>query len=171
MFAGKTTEMMRLIRRETFARKKVFVVNHVFDTRYSHNSIESHDHQKMPSISVNYLNQIFDMDEYIDADVIAIDEAQFFEDLKDSVLRMINIDSKKVYVAGLNAKYDRTPFGQICCLIPEAEKIDKLCAVCFNCGEFANFTRLFKSNSKNIIIGSSDKYAATCRKHHVIPNK
>jgi thymidine kinase len=168
MFSGKTSELIRRINREKSINKKILVVNYISDNRYSTDSVVSHDNLKVASLKLEKLSSITDnmIHQY---DSFFIDEAQFFSDLYDTVLSLVDIHNKHVVVCGLDGDIHRNSFGEITKLIPICDTIDKLSAYCCRCndGTLAPFTKKKKNNSKEIVdIGGSDKYIPVCRKHY-----
>ena len=111
------------------------------DTRYGESVISSHDKVQLKCLSLKNLNDIKEDEEYKNSDVIFIEEGQFFKDLFDFVTHAADIDNKTVYVTGLDGDFKREMFGDICRLIPHAENITKLKALCAICkdGTLANF--------------------------------
>ena len=106
-------------------------------------------------------------DTYHTCDVIIIEEAQFFEDLKVFVeLSLMN--NKTIYVAGLDGDSFMKPFGQILDLIPLCDSIKKLSALCVICkdGTPANFTKRIVENQEQKLIGSFESFIPVCRVHH-----
>lgn len=99
------------------------------------------------------------MDEY---EVIAIDEGQFFPDISESVELFCN-KGKIVIVAALDGTFERKPFGRILELIPIAEQIQKLSAVCFSCGMDASYTKRLSDCKEIELIGGEDIYKPVCR--------
>jgi len=170
MFSGKSTETIRLIRRyRNIKDKKILIINNVVDTRYGESVISSHDKVQLQCISLENLNDIKDKEEYKNSDVIFIEEGQFFKDLFDFVTNAADIDNKKIIVTGLDGDYKRNMFGDICRLIPHAENITKLKALCSKCedGTFANFTKRIVKDDKLELIGTDDIYIPVCRKHYL----
>ena len=103
MFSGKSTETIRLIRRyKTMGNKNILVINNALDTRYGESVISSHDKVQMKCLSLKNLNDIKEDEEYLNSDVIFIEEGQFFKDLFDFVTNAADIDNKTVYVTGLD---------------------------------------------------------------------
>jgi thymidine kinase len=170
MFSGKTSELIRRINREKSINKKILVVNYISDNRYSTDSVVSHDNLKVASLKLEKLSSITDLVNNYDS--FFIDEAQFFPDLFDTVLTLVDIHNKHVVVSGLDGDIYRNSFGEITKLIPICDTIDKLSAYCCGCndGTLAPFTKKKTNNSKEIVdildIGGSDKYIPVCRKHY-----
>tara|TARA_B100000963_G_C22539690_1_gene631591 strand:+ start:527 stop:985 length:459 start_codon:yes stop_codon:yes gene_type:complete len=130
MCSGKTTTLL------TRAKGKTVIINHVFDTRC--NGVKTHDGVEADALKCNVLPMS------VDADTVLVDEAQFFESLKG-----IESLAPNVVVAGLSGDYRRQPFGEILQLIPKADKVTFLTAVC-DCGAPAPFTKRV-SDEKNLI--------------------
>lgn len=163
MFAGKTTELMRRVKREIHARKKCFVVKYARDTRYNDEHVASHDKSALrANASVSDLASVGDR--WKAFDVIAIDEGQFYPDLYDFAIHAADC-GKIVIISALDGDFLRKPFGRICDLVPMCESVDKLAAVCMMCHEApAAFTRRTVLSDQQELIGGADMYIATCRK-------
>ena len=165
MFAQKTTELLRHIRRYRSIGLNVLVVNYKHDTRYGTNVIASHDLDTVPALAVDKLSEV-DVAGY---DVIVIDEGQFFGDLLKTVSGWADNHSKlQIVVSGLDGDAQRRPFGQILDLIPHAEAVLRLssyCAVCRD-GTAAHFSKkIAGSADATVEIGGGDKYIPVCRTH------
>jgi thymidine kinase len=166
MFSGKTTEIIALYRRYKSYNARVCVVNHVLDDRYdSKTDVKSHDGDKISSLQLDSIAKLIS-DEYLDLyDVFLINEGQFFPDLFQYTLQLVEFHKKKVHICGLDGDSNREPFGDILRLIPYADKIQKKSAFCKYCmdGTMAPFTkRIVKSNAK-ILVGTNDCYIPVCR--------
>jgi thymidine kinase len=170
MCSGKSSELIRRIRLFNIINKKVLVIKPQIDTRYIDNKITSHNFESVDCITLNKLNDL-NYDKTID--VIIIDEGQFFNDLKSTILNWLNKYNIHIIVAGLDGDFERNPIGEILALIPHAEKcykINSLCGICKD-GTDACFT-FRKAESKNVIlIGGTDIYIPVCRKHYTELNK
>jgi thymidine kinase len=167
MFSGKTSELIRRINREKSINKKILVINYIGDNRYSVDSVVSHDNLKIASLKLDTLKLTDNMIHQYDS--FFIDEAQFFPDLYDTVLSLVDIHNKHVVVSGLDGDTFRNSFGEIAKLIPICDTIDKLSAYCCKCnnGNLAPFTKKKTPNQTNLIdIGGSDKYIPVCRYHY-----
>ncbi len=172
MFAGKSSELLGTIRKYSAIGWPCLVLTHSIDIRYSEKpQIVSHDSEKYPAIGVSNLETIFSMDSYINAKLIIIEEAQFFHNLKKSVLNMVEIDKKDVICVGLDGDADRKPFGEILDLIPYCDSVVKKTAFCRRCATPtpALFTyRKFQSVSTcQISVGGAEQYEPLCRKHYL----
>ena len=169
MFSGKSTEIMRLIKRYKILKKQILIINHITDQRYATSSISTHDQQQIECEMAASLMPIKQTEKYRESQVIVIEEAQFFTDLFNFTTSVADIDNKTVIVAGLSGDFNRNPFGDIQRLIPHAENITKLSALCVMCGDGspAHFSkRIDTSNRSQTLIGSTTEYIAVCRKHY-----
>ena len=167
MFSGKSTEVIRLINRYKLLGKDVLAINHSLDNRYDNNKIVSHDKEKQDCLSTDKLLPLLDTQEFRDCDVIVIEEAQFFQDLYEFSTKSADLYNKNIVIAGLDGNYKREPFGDILKLIPHAESVIKLHALCMLCGDGtkASFTKRKCKNNTEILIGSTDEYLPVCRNH------
>jgi len=170
MFSGKSTELMRRLKRYQVAQYKVMIVKYAKDVRYDEEGIATHCGMKIPAtVSTTKLELITNNILKEDYDVIGIDEGQFFPDVVSWAEKMANL-GKVVVVAALDGTFQRKPFGDILSLIPLAEEVTKLKAVCMNCFEEAAFSKRITSDDegKVEVIGGADKYMAVCRAcfHH-----
>ena len=157
MYSGKSTELRRLLQRYTLAQKKVLAIKHTKDTRYHARDIMTHDNMRTEAVSV-YKLESADVDAY---DVIGIDEGQFFSDIE--IIDRWALQGKVVIVAALDGDFARHPFGRIPHIIPLAESVTKLTAVCSRCGNNAAFTQRMTSEKSVEVIGSFGTYIAVCR--------
>lgn len=160
MFSGKTEELIRRIKRAKIANQKFKVFKPTIDSR-SKNYIESHDESKLKSTEVKHSSNI--LDNIQGCDVVAIDEAQFFDDEIVSVCNQIANKGIRVIIAGLDMDYLGNPFGPIPNLMATAEYVTKVHAVCKKSGNIANYS--FRKNKKTdiVVIGEKDKYEPLSR--------
>lgn len=173
MFCGKTEELIRRTRRAMIARQCVMVFKPTIDDRYSIEHVTSHNGQYIKAISIEKSTAILEMVND-DVTVVAIDEAQFFDEgLIDVVETLANRDIR-VIIAGLDMDFRGEPFGIMPQLISRAEEVTKLHAICVICGEPATRTqRLINGQPARyddpiILVGASETYEARCRKHHIV---
>jgi len=171
MFSGKTTELLDKIENllKIVSNDEILIINHNSDTRYSNNSICSHDKKQMPSLSVNKLSDIFNI---IDIDInkkkyIFIDESQFFNDLYEVVKLLLETYKKTIYISGLDGDFKQEPFreSRLLDLIPYATTIKKLSSFCNVCNENAPFTKRIINSVEQICVGGSDSYIPVCLNH------
>ncbi|HSL89292.1 MAG TPA: thymidine kinase [Ignavibacteriaceae bacterium] len=169
MFSGKTEELIRRVRRATIAKQKVKVFKPKIDTRYSEGSIVSHSEQSLPSTIVEDVREIIHLSK--DAQVVGIDEAQFFSNDLMHVCNTLASNGKRVIVAGLDQDYRGIPFEPMPQLLAIAEYITKTLAICVNCGNPADKTQRKIVSAERVVVGASDIYEARCRKCHYIPEE
>ena len=172
MFSGKTTELCRRLRRLNSVNMNVMVLNHKSDIRFSDQPILfTHDKKSSENcVSVLSLEPILNTPKYRNSSFIYINEAQFFKDLFTFCKIAVERDDKNVVVFGLDGDYLRKPFGDIIKLIPLADKVTKLSAICKDCGDGtpALFTKRIVNNRKKVLIGGENEYVSVCRKHYLI---
>lgn len=167
MFSGKTEELIRRLRRATIARQKVKIFKPKIDDRYSKDHIVSHSELKIPSQVVETPWDIFEQS--LEAQVVGIDEAQFFDvDLVEVCQKLANM-GKRVIVAGLDQDYRGLPFEPIPELLAVAEYITKTHAICVICGNPANNTYRKTSQEGRVVVGAADVYEARCRNCFIPP--
>lgn len=169
MFASKTTELIRNYNRYKVLDKNILSVNHTIDSeRYGSNNITSHNHEIINDCySCEKLCDIMDLESYQDIEVIIIDELQFFNDAFEFCTKATDEDGKIVIAAGLDGDYRRRPFGDVLNLVPYAESVIKVTALCKRCndGTPAVFTKRTVNSDSFILVGSSESYEAVCRHH------
>lgn len=169
MFSGKTEELIRRLRRATIAKQKVKVFKPKIDTRYSEGSIVSHSEQSLPSTIVEDVREIIHLAK--DAQVVGIDEAQFFSNDLIHVCNTLASNGKRVIIAGLDQDYRGIPFEPMPQLLAIAEYITKTLAICVNCGNPADKTQRKIAAAERVVVGAADIYEARCRKCHYIPEE
>jgi len=172
MFAQKTTELLRKVKRYKSIGYKVLVVNYVGDTRYGKDCIASHDKEVELATCVATLKEVDELVRSGEYHVVAIDEGQFFSDLYDNVSKWADELPIHVVISGLDGTSERKPFGDILRLIPHAEEVERLTAFCSECrdGTPATYSRYFgeiKKDEHGVAIGGAEAYRPVCRKHYV----
>lgn len=174
MFCGKTDEMIRRLRRATIAKQKVQVFKPAIDNRYDDGQVVSHAGSSFDAVPVDRAADIRgNLDE--DTTVVAIDEAQFFDqEIVELVSEMADM-GMRVIVGGLDTDFRAEPFGPMPALIVKAERVDKLHAICMVCGEPASRTQRLVNgspahfNDPIVIVGADEMYEARCRNCHEVP--
>jgi thymidine kinase len=170
MFAGKTEELLRRVRRAVIGGRGVQVFTNALDTRGGGGLVASHAGLGHPSLQASSVEE---MEEAIrpESDLVAIDEAHFFgADLVEMVGRLAG-RGVVVVVAGLDVTFDGLPFEPLPSLMALAERVDKLTAICAVCGAEAIFhTRVERPQAAatDLVaehVGGVDKYQARCRRH------
>jgi len=169
MFSGKTEELIRRLRRAQIARQNVKIFKPKIDKRFSDNSIVSHSEQSLPSVLIDDINDVLTLAK--DAQVIGIDEAQFFSNDIVNVCNELANNGKRVIVAGLDQDFKGIPFEPMPQLLAIAEYITKTLAICVICGNPADKTQRKTNSGERVIVGASDVYEARCRKCHYIPSE
>lgn len=173
MFSGKSEELIRRIHRVQIAKKKVQIFKPTIDTRYSIQYIYSHNGTKIEAINISNSKELLEKIES-DTEVVAIDEAQFYDKEIVAICQKLADQGKRVIVAGLDQDFRGEPFGPIPKLLAIAEYIDKLQAICVICGKTASRTQRLvngqpaKYSDPTILIGAKETYEARCRKCHVV---
>lgn len=173
MFSGKTEELIRRVRRAQIARQKVQVFKHSLDARYARREVASHNGVQVEAVPVENTAQLQALIEP-DTMVVALDEAQFFDDDVVALCEELASRGVRVIVAGLDMDFRGEPFGPTPALLARAERVDKLQAICVVCGGPASRTqRLINGqpaahNDPLILVGTSEVYEARCRGCHVV---
>ncbi len=174
MFCGKTEETIRRLRRATIAKQKVQVFKPKIDNRYAEEKVTSHAGHQFDARPISSSADIFPNLKG-DTTVVAIDEAQFFDEGVVDVAQELAEQGIRVIVAGLDMDFRGEPFGPMPILIAQAEDVDKLHAICVVCGEAASRTQRLvngypaRYDDPVVIVGASELYEARCRKHHEVP--
>ena len=174
MYAGKSTALLRHIDKFKYLGKVILVINHAFNNRYNSINVSTHNGYTYDDcIVINNLQDIFENEEYLEkfkrAEVIIIDELQFFKDALKYIPEWCDNDKKYIVACGLSGNAKREPMGDVLNLIPHADKVHTLAALCSECcdGTPAIFSKKIVNNNDNILVGSTDIYAAVCRKHYL----
>ena len=169
--AGKTSQLIREIKRYSSIGKAVMVINHKSDIRFGRNAIRTHDGSDMACEMTDTLMFWKGTDRYKLAEVIAIEEIQFFsaQDAKDFCIQAVEYDGKCIVAAGLQGSRHRDSWPTISALIPLADDIRHLRGLCSGCrdGTPGAFTRRITSEDGNSLIGDGNDYACLCRKHYL----
>jgi thymidine kinase len=175
MFAGKTEELLRRVRRAVIAGRRVVVIGHALDTRFARDRLASHAGLDYPSIAVAEAGGI-EAQVPDGTDVVAIDEAQFFGPGLVPVVDGLAARGLVVIVAGLDVTFDGRPFEPLPSLMALAERVDKLTAICSVCGEEAVFHVRVATDPADTEdagpealvaanVGGAETYQARCRRH------
>lgn len=159
MFSGKTTKLIETFYQLNKPNIQIKVINYSLDKRYDDNKLSTHDQWKINCEFHSDLNNI----DVSNTDIILINEAQFFPDLKNIVLRWVEQENKDVRLYGLDGDYKRQTFGEMLDLIPYSNSIHKLYARCSVCSMPAIYSHRVSNEQTQIVIGSSN-YLSLCRK-------
>jgi thymidine kinase len=173
MFSGKTEELIRRARRALYARRSVQVFKHALETRSDFTEIRTHNgvlHEAVPvSSSTEMLERVEET-----ADVVAVEEAQFFDEGIVEVCRRLADGRRDVIVAGLDMNFRGQPFGPMPALLAEADEVVKLRAICARCGRDASRSQRLiagepaPASAPIILVGAQESYEARCRHCHEV---
>lgn len=161
MFSGKTEELIRRLRRAQIANLKVEIYKPAIDKRYNEQQIVSHNSMSLLSTPVDNSQSILLLSS--EAEVVGIDEAQFFDDELVDVCNILANKGIRVIVAGLDMNFKGSPFGSMPKLLAIAEYITKVHAICVRCGDIAQYSFRKNANENLVLIGEKDLYEPLCR--------
>lgn len=161
MFSGKTEELIRRLNRLEIAQQTYLLFKPKKDTRYSQNMVLSHSGLNKNAIPIESSLEAFS--HISTQQIIAFDEAQFFDlDFLETVTSLAN-QGKRVIVAGLDMDYKGRPFGAMPQILAIAEYVTKVHAICKNCGHLAQYSHRNSSDDALVVLGETDKYEPLCR--------
>jgi len=166
MFSGKTSKLIEIYKQFKYCNTPICIINHVLDNRYDKSMLSTHDKIKVPCIQSDNLMNLWQNNEEIkNSKVILINEGQFFTDLYEVVILMLE-NNKHIYICGLDGDFKSSKIGKILDLIPLCDKVTKLTSICAMCrnGTPGIFTLRLTNEIDQIIIGSNN-YKPVCRKH------
>ena len=162
MYSGKTTEIIRIVNSLKHINETPIIIKPKIDNRYSVDKISTHNKQEHNCLTLNSLKDLVNINE----NYIIIEEAQFFKNLYEFVLKQVDEYGKNVIVVGLDGDSDRKNFGEIHRLLPICDDIIKLkayCSICKN-GTIGIFSKRISDKKNQILVGSDGDYIAVCRK-------
>lgn len=176
MFAGKTEELIRRVRRLEYAKKNVLIFKPKIDKRYSKTEIVSHNNSKISSLRIESSKDIL---KYLkdDVDCVVIDEAQFLDEGIIDVAEHLADLGIRVIIGGLDRNFRGEPFGPMPGLLAIAEIVDKLTAICVVSGDAATRTqRLINGepahyDDPTVLVAGKESYEPRSRNHHLVPGK
>jgi thymidine kinase len=161
MFSGKTEELIRRLNRAKIANQKIEIFKPSVDVRYDETAVVSHNQNSIHSTPViSSLNILLMCG---DANVIGIDEAQFFDNELVFVCEKLAEQGVRVIVAGLDMDYLGKPFGPMPALMAIAEYVTKVHAICMVCNDIATHTYRKTDDNNLVMLGELDTYEARCR--------
>jgi thymidine kinase len=173
MFAGKTTELTRLIEREQIAKREYIIFNSYLDKRYGNNHICTHQNKSHPAHFINKSSEMYPILDNIEKKkkphTIFIDEVMFFN---SDVLNFIEYAVKNksnISCFGLDMTSEGKPFPfrdqtkDIGSLLAISDKIVRLSAVCTECGNDATRTYCKSKKTDAIKVGGQKEYIAMCK--------
>ena len=177
MFAGKTEELLRRIKRVEYAKKNIIVFKPTIDNRYSESEVVSHNNDRTPCYNISKPDEIYDIISKEKPYAVAIDEVQFMDRSIIEVCEKLADQGIRVIVAGLDTNFRGEPFGVMPDLLARAEHVTKLTAICQVCGAPATRTQRLingkpaKYNDPTILVGAKEQYEPRCRHCHLVEGK
>jgi thymidine kinase len=161
MFSGKTEELIRRLKRAKFANQNIIIFKPLTDVRYSDEKVVSHDSNEIESVSVK--NSVDILSKVEKVDVVAVDEAQFFDMSIVDVCNELANKGIRVIVAGLDMDFKGNPFGPMPNLMAVAEFVTKVHAICTKTGNLANFSHRISENDELVLLGEKNEYEPLSR--------
>ena len=162
MFSGKTEELLRRLKKAQFAKLNIAVFKPRVDKRYDTQKVVSHDENTIQAIAVESTKDILRLAN--EAQVVAIDEAQFFDSELITVCSELANAGVRVIIAGLDMDFLGKPFGIMPELLAIAERVTKVHAICIDCFAVANHSFRMTDDKNLIQIGEKEEYKPLCRK-------
>lgn len=175
MFAGKTEELIRRVKRMEYAKKKYLVFKPNIDNRYSTCEVVSHNKKRTNAINIDINNPNM-VSKYKTEDISALvfDEVQFFNESLLNIVKDYASKGLRIICAGLDKDFLGNPFGIMPNLLALADEVTKLTAICMVCGEEATETQRIidghpaYDDDDVVLIGATESYEARCRKCHIV---
>lgn len=161
MFSGKTEELIRRLRRVEFAGQDVLLFKPKIDQRYSQENVISHSGFSFEAIQLNSAKEI--LKHWNKERIVAIDEAQFFDDEIIEITNHLAANGVRVICAGLDMDFQGKPFGPMPFLMASAEYITKVHAICMSCGNLAQFSHRKTKEKEQVLVGAIEEYEPLCR--------
>jgi len=161
MFSGKTEELIRRLNRAKYARLSVEIFKPKIDVRYSDEDVVSHNDNSIRSTAVDSSANILLL--FSPADVIGIDEAQFFDDGLVDVCNNLANQGVRVIIAGLDMDFQGKPFHPMPELMAIAEHVTKVHAICMHCGQNAQYSYRKTASKELVVLGETQEYEPLCR--------
>jgi thymidine kinase len=161
MFSGKTEELIRRMKRAQFANQKLVLFKPIIDDRYHEENVVSHQGTSLKAVPVNDSREI--LENWKNERVVAIDEAQFFDEGLIDVCNTLAEKGVRVILAGLDMDYLGVPFGPMPQLLSISEYVTKVHAICVSCGNLAQFSHRTTVEKEQVLVGAVEKYKPLCR--------
>lgn len=172
MWAGKSSFIIGKIRRYRAIGWDVLVIANPLDDRYGNHVVSSHDKEQVSALAVSDLQTLFSDIRYEKAQLLVIEEAQFYKGLYEFVKTAVESHGKHVVCVGLDGDASREPFGELLRLIPLCDNVEKIKSLCATCGDGtpALFTHRITKTQAQIQVGAEGTYTPLCRKHFLEQN-
>jgi thymidine kinase len=161
MFSGKTEELIRRLKRAQFANQKLILFKPLVDNRYHDDNVVSHQGTALQALAVNAPKDI--LERWSNERIVAIDEAQFFNEEIIPIVNVLAGKGVRVIIAGLDMDYQGVPFGPMPQLLSIAEYVTKVHAICVSCGNLAQFSHRMVEAKEQVLVGATEKYKPLCR--------
>lgn len=161
MFSGKTEELIRRLKRVEFAQQKLLLFKPAIDNRYHEEQVVSHKGSSLEAIPVANSSEI--LKHWKKERVVAIDEAQFFDEGLTAICNDLAKHGVRVIIAGLDMDYLGQPFGPMPNLLCMAEYVTKVHAICVSCGNLAQYSHRTTKDEGQVLVGAVEKYEPLCR--------
>ncbi|WP_435333438.1 thymidine kinase [Haloarchaeobius sp. TZWWS8] len=176
MFSGKTEELLRRLRRAEIAGQEVAVFTPKLDHRYGEEVIGSHGGRSWEAVPVESEGEdVWEVLDHLNGEqVVAIDEANFFEPSLVDLCEHLADDGRRVIVSGLDQTFRGEPYEPVPQLMAMAEYVEKLQAICVECGEPATRNQRLVDgepahrDDPTTLVGAEESYEARCRSCHTI---
>lgn len=165
MFAGKSEELIRRLKRAEIAKQRVAVFKHSIDDRYDASNVTSHNGTKLKAHATESGSDILDIVSKNNYNIVGIDEVQFYGDDIIQTIQTLTDHGVRVIVAGLDLDHRRVPFGPTPTLLALANSVTKLSAICTECGKEAHYSKrvAHASNNEVVLVGAEESHVARCR--------
>lgn len=165
MFSGKTEELLRRIRRARIAHQPIAIYKHAVDNRYHAERVTSHDANGLDAVPIDSSQALLEHLRSLDrpVTVVAIDEAQFFDDALPGLCARLADQGIRIIAAGLDLDFTGEPFGCMPELLARAEEVTKLHAVCVETGRPAHFSHRIAGGTGTVEVGEKDRYIPLTR--------
>lgn len=161
MFSGKTEELIRRLKRVEFAQQKLLLFKPAIDNRYHEEQVVSHKGSSLEAIPVKNSDEIWK--HWKKERIVAIDEAQFFDEGLVDVCTDLARHGVRVIIAGLDMDYLGKPFGPMPSLLCMAEYVTKVHAICVSCGNLAQYSHRTSRDEGQVLVGAVETYEPLCR--------
>lgn len=162
MFSGKTTKIIDLYNNYISNNQNVAVINYIGDKRYHDYKLSTHDNVMIDCINTECITDVLNLPIIEQANIILINEGQFFKDIFETTLQLVEQLNKTVHICGLDGDFKRNKFGRLLELIPFCDTVEKLHSICNNCKKPALFSFRVSNETGQVVIGNQN-YIPLCR--------